>query len=152
MEIMLFNPSADKRCVPFVQQVKFWTTAGELEVYGSLKRLIAALNAHGNGEREKILVLLAATRDHLRDLCTAQDTLAEYRSILVLPDSREETLTMGRTLYPRFVMSLDEAPGELGAVLNRMMQSVTESARNLKPAPARNHPETKRRTRRTRKV
>jgi hypothetical protein len=121
-----------------VGQVKFWTTARELEVCGSVARLMALLDSHGAGSRDKVLVLLADTQKHLKDLHAMRTVLSEYRIILVLPDGKEKTLTMGRALYPRFLTSFDEAPGELGAVLNRMMQSAAEGP-GPKPSSPQDH-------------
>ena len=50
-----------------------------------------------------ISVIQAGSFEELRELVSMVDRLRDFRVILILPDSRPNTLTTGHLLYPRIV-------------------------------------------------
>lgn len=69
---------------------------------------IAAFHIHGG--------------DELEGLIARRDLLADFRTILLLPDSEEDTTARGHLLRPRFVVYGDGDLADASVVLGKMLQ------------------------------
>ena len=71
--------------------------------------------------RVSIAVLLAASRQELLELYAIKDLFRDIRIILILPDSKSETITLGHKLAPRFISYNNSNYNDVGAVLRKMV-------------------------------
>jgi hypothetical protein len=71
--------------------------------------------------RVSIAVLLAASRQELSELYAIKDLFRDIRIILILPDSKSETITLGHKLAPRFISYNNGNYNDVGAVLRKMV-------------------------------
>jgi len=69
-----------------------------------------------------ISVFFTKSKAELFDLVLIKKLLLNLRIILILPDGDNETITMGHTLFPRFVTYTDSDFKDVEAVLNKMIQ------------------------------
>lgn len=70
-----------------------------------------------------IAVFLAASKEELSELVSIRNLLADLRIILVLPDARDDTISKGHTLRPRFLTDVDSDFLDIVAVLGKMFSS-----------------------------
>lgn len=82
-----------------------------------IETLIRPANAWG------ISVLLPATREDLEMLIAIGEFLKTLRIILVLPDSRPDTISMGHALSPRCLLFAQDGLENVGQVLEKMAAS-----------------------------
>jgi hypothetical protein len=71
-------------------------------------------------------ILTVTGSQELRDLVSIARFLRSTRVILILPDREMETVTQGHALRPRFLTWPARAPGEVIAVLNKMLAVANE--------------------------
>ncbi len=67
-----------------------------------------------------VLILIPAQREQIDQLLNMKELLQDFRLILILPDSAEETVTRGHLLMPRFLTFTDNDMAEVLHVLGRM--------------------------------
>ena len=67
-----------------------------------------------------VLILIPNKREQLDQLLKMKELLQDFRLILILPDSSEETVTRGHLLMPRFLTFIDNDMAEVLHVLGRM--------------------------------
>jgi len=67
-----------------------------------------------------VLILIPNQREQLDHLLKMKELLQDFRLILILPDSAEETVTRGHLLMPRFLTFTDNDMDEVLHVLGRM--------------------------------
>jgi hypothetical protein len=92
------------------------------EVHQTLEALAGRLC--GPGGRPDIVVILAASREHLGQVLSIRELLHGLRLILILPDREPDTITRGHTLAPRFLTYVDGDYTHIGAVLQRISSIV----------------------------
>lgn len=68
-----------------------------------------------------VAVILAADNQEFDKILAIGHLVRELRTIIILPDSRDETVSQAYTLYPRFISYADSDFSEVAAVLNRMI-------------------------------
>ena len=66
---------------------------------------------------------MAANKKQLSDLLLIKEELRNLKIILILPDSKSDTISGGHELYPRFVSYIDSDFKEVGAVLEKMIKN-----------------------------
>lgn len=67
--------------------------------------------------------LVADSRD-LSDLLLLREDLRDVRFILILPDTRERTLSRAHALGPRYISYADSDFEDVAAVMKRMMETL----------------------------
>jgi hypothetical protein len=55
-------------------------------------------------------------------LTCMRELIQNNKSIIVLPDQTPETVSMGHTLYPRFISYLDSDFKDIGSVLGKVIR------------------------------
>lgn len=70
-----------------------------------------------------LAILLASSNSDLLDLLLLRDLLLDVRIILILPDRRRDTISIGHSLYPRFLSYVDSDFKDVAAVLDKMMKT-----------------------------
>jgi len=69
-----------------------------------------------------ICVFFAKSKAELFDLVLMKGLLFNLRILLILPDGDNETITMGHTLFPRFLTYADSDFKDVEAVLKKIIQ------------------------------
>jgi hypothetical protein len=69
----------------------------------------------------KAVVLLTASGKELFEILSIRDLLNDIKIILILPDSKRETVLEGHKLYPRFTTYLDSNFDDVAAVLTKLV-------------------------------
>jgi hypothetical protein len=69
-----------------------------------------------------ISVFFTQSKAELFDLILLKELLLNLRILLVLPDGDNETITMGHTLFPRFLTYADSDFKDVEAVLKKIIQ------------------------------
>ena len=72
------------------------------------------------GHTGAVLVLFLPDRKSLEEVLSIKETLRGHDILLILPDERTETVSMGHALYPRFIGYLDGVFGHVTMVLAKM--------------------------------
>lgn len=91
------------------------------EIYQDIQSLSQRLREPGNGQR--LAVLSASDRRDLSDIQSIQSLLSDIPIIVVLPDRKPDTITLGHRLRPRFLTYLDSDFVGLTGVLVKMIKT-----------------------------
>jgi hypothetical protein len=92
---------------------------GQVEIYYTLEKFYQRFTQAGNGNA--VTVLLIANREELENIVQYADLLCDQKIILILPDRAQETLSMGHTLYPRFISYTDSDLQDVTSVLHKLI-------------------------------
>ena len=92
-----------------------------IEICRTFDGLSSRLHLPRNGL--EIAVLFAADSKDLANLVSLQDVFADFRIILIVPDSECDTISQAHTLRPRFLTYADSNVEEVGMVLQKMIES-----------------------------
>ncbi len=92
----------------------------EVEIHRTIRDLEERLRRPLNDPT--IAILVADTREALKELIVIRSLLSNVRMILVLPDRETETVATGHSMHARFLTYLDSNPVEVELVLNRMAE------------------------------
>ncbi len=68
-----------------------------------------------------IAVIFAADDKEFDNILDMGDLLRELRTIIILPDRKDDTVSRALTLYPRFISYADSDFSDVAAVLNKMI-------------------------------
>jgi len=74
-----------------------------------------------------IAVLLAQSNDQLSEFFPLKEFLEDVRIILILPNLERETITKGHLLRPRYIDYVDGDFSNVGAVLEKMSDSMKDN-------------------------
>ena len=121
MNVIFFAEKDDQAGVRLTKTIEKVVPADWLETYLTFDGFSGRLNQPLYDRSQIIAVILAANRDVLQELVLVGESLEGLRIILVLPDRDEETITLGLSIYPRFVSYIDNDFEALGSVLDKMM-------------------------------
>jgi hypothetical protein len=91
-----------------------------MEVYRDVVDLIDRLRHPFNDPT--IAVLVADSRECLRELLVLRHLFRNFRIILILPDRKPETVSKGHDLRARFLTYIDSDPVEVALVLSKMAE------------------------------
>jgi hypothetical protein len=118
MKIILYLPWTDgigKRLFGMIEKL---VVADEIEIFRTVDSLARRLKQPVFDL--KITVLLTTTRQELSEILLIKDLFQDIRIILILPDGDSETLSMGHTLYPRFISYIDSDFEDVAVALSKM--------------------------------
>ena len=101
------------------QEVEELVPEGKGEVHRTIDSLSHSLSRPA--DELNIAVLLAVNMDSLLELIYIRSLLSDVRVILILPDRKDTTISIGHTLHPRFLSYADSNFKDVGAVLKKMM-------------------------------
>ena len=93
--------------------------ARPIEIYRAIESLARRLRQPVNADL--VAVILAADDQEFAKILDIGDFLRELKTIIILPDSRDETVSRAYTLYPRFISYAGGDFSDVAAVLNRMI-------------------------------
>ena len=102
------------------QVIKSVVPVENTEIYRSIEELGKRLRLPTSDV--SIFVLFTKSKTELFDLILIKKWLLDLRILLVLPDGDNETITMGHTLYPRFLTYADGDFKDVEAVLKKLTE------------------------------
>lgn len=120
MNIICFCPRYPKSRFSSAAFVEALDVARHIDVHRQLDSFAEALR-HINID-PSIAFLVVPNRTALRQLVTLRELLSEIRVVLILPDRDPQTIVLGHQLRPRYVGFRDSQPGDVLAVINRLLQ------------------------------
>jgi hypothetical protein len=71
-----------------------------------------------------VIILIANSKKELSGLFIIRDQLLDLRTVLILPDREDDTLSKGHSLYPRFLSYIDSDFNTLSEVLEKMFTNL----------------------------
>ncbi|MFC1734477.1 hypothetical protein ACFL1X_00055 [Candidatus Hydrogenedentota bacterium] len=66
------------------------------------------------------IVLVVRDMDEMKDIVSIESTLTSFRSILVIPESNNEILTLGQELRPRLYVDIDDDFSQIASVIDNI--------------------------------
>ncbi len=118
---LLFYENTDKGAVNRIQSViQGLVPENCIEIYRTISSL--SLRLRKPMDETVIAVLLAARQEDLVDILFIGDLLYDINTILVLPDSEDDTVKKGHQLRPRYLSYMDSNFSDVGAVLGNMLK------------------------------
>ena len=120
MKVLFYRRSGSEVGQRLCRKIESMVPEKGLQTFGALRDLILALQRPPN--RDTVVVLLSETREEVVRLTAFRDLFADYRCILILPDSDPETISRGHGLYPRFLTHVDADAKDIAAVLAKMIR------------------------------
>ena len=123
MGVLLYSTSKKGPGERLQSVIKAFVPKREIELLGTIQSLSRRLREPKDDK--DIGILVAASRDELRELVSVSDLLEDLRIVLVLPDREEETIAKGHTLKPRFLSYADSNFIDVAAVLSKMLAATS---------------------------
>jgi hypothetical protein len=89
------------------------------------------------GFDQRIILILAGSSDDLDQILPFRDLLVNHPVMLILPDSKKDTMTRALSLYPRYIDYIQNDLKDVFPVLKKMVnkicgQTVEEKNKDLK--------------------
>ncbi len=100
-----------KNAMPGVPFIQYYGT-------GAVGRVAPAIY-----NEKAVAVIMVAGRDELAALTRLENTWDRLKTILVLPDSSQETVSMAHRLRPSYIAFTDSCFADVVAVLNHIQES-----------------------------
>ena len=119
MSVLLFSREASGPEEKHEQIIESFVPKLKVETYRTMGSLLDRL--HQPLLDINIAILFAGSREELLEIVSIKDLLSTLRIILVLPDNKRDTVSLGLRLQPRFVSYADSDFKDIGAVLGRML-------------------------------
>jgi hypothetical protein len=119
MQILFFTTQSDLAAKHLQSVIKTLILKDQLEMYRTFDSLSRRLCQPSNNL--DIAVLTVTNGKELRKILSLSDLLSDIRIILILPDSKPDTISKAHTLGPRFLTYLDSDFGEVKSVLSKML-------------------------------
>ncbi len=92
---------------------------GQVEMYNAIDKFRTRMNQTNHSK--VIAVLFISDRLELEKIVSFAEVLHDVKTILVLPDREPDTISIGHTLYPRFIGYADSDLQDVAAVLDKML-------------------------------
>jgi hypothetical protein len=117
--ILLFYSTISEECAEKIEGLIAKAIPTErIEIHRSIESLAQKIR---HPEEERMILLLALhRREDLEEILGLRTILENMRTILVLPDQKEETIAAAHQLRPRFLTVLNGDMEELAAVTKKM--------------------------------
>ena len=123
MSLLFYSTSAKGQGKKLHRVIEVLVLKREIEIFRTIESLTRRLHRPGLGHNMTIAVFLAASKEELSELVSIRNLLADFRIILVLPDTRDDTISKGHTLSPRFLTYQDGDFLDVAAVLGKMLRN-----------------------------
>lgn len=124
MSLLFYSTSAKGPGERLHRVIEVLVPKREIEIFRTIESLTRRLHRPGLGHNMTIAVFLAASKEELSELVSIRNLLADLRIILVLPDTRDDTISKGHALQPRFLTYVDTDFIDIAAVLNKMLANM----------------------------
>ena len=121
MNVLFYLPVTSEIDAKIQKVVEMARSMAKTEVFRSIEDLSSRLRRPADGFT--IAVLVAGNKKDLVDFAFIRNLLSDTPIILVLPDRKESTASIGYGLVPRFLTYVDSNLMEVGAVLEKMLEN-----------------------------
>jgi len=119
--ILFIAPNAGKQALLLEKTILEGCFGLRTCICRTLQELEASLSHPLHSIHERCIhVLFADTRKRLKALVNLMEAFDDLEILLILPDAKSSTFSIGAKLRPRFVISKDQPLEELQAVLQKM--------------------------------
>jgi hypothetical protein len=98
---------------------------GQIENYHTIKSFSIRLRQFS--EESTIALILAINKQELSNILAMQNLLCGIPTILILPDSSDETVSIGHKFRPRYLSYVDSDFNDVSAVLKKMVGGASET-------------------------
>ncbi|MCF8081658.1 MAG: hypothetical protein K9M96_01055 [Deltaproteobacteria bacterium] len=96
------------------------TLGADIQVFRSVTRL--AERFEQPRWELSVMIFNIANQDILNDLIQLKDRMYDLPVILILPDSKRNTILKGHKLYPRFITDIESDFNDLNLVLDKILR------------------------------
>lgn len=121
MNVFFYAPMKSSVSKRLQQKIEAVVPIEEMEIYTRIdtfsKRLCKPLL-----DDRSVAVLLAVTKEELKEILSIQDLITDLRVIVVLPDRKKETIAKGYLLRPRYLAYADGNFSDVAAILKKMLE------------------------------
>ena len=118
MQLLIYSDRDDKNSQRLEAAVHKIIPEGRIEHFRSLEDFRERLRKPI--EPDSVAVLLASSREELRQMQLLRELLTELYVVLVLPDLTKDTIKSAHRLLPRFLSQKDSDFKDLKEVINKM--------------------------------
>lgn len=129
MNLILYTNSSNGKGKRLRQMIESTAPKEQVETFMTVNALGRKLRQPVHGVA--IAVLLVESRQELLELISLKDLFKDIRIILILPDSKSETITIGHKLGPRFISYDYGNYQDVGMVLQKMVAYLKSNALEL---------------------
>ena len=123
MKVLFFTTQSDPDAEQVQNVIEMLVLKDQLEMCRTFDSLSRRLCQPSNDL--DIAVLAAANGEDLLKILSLRNLLSDIRIILILPDSKPDTISKAHAIGPRFLTYLDSYVEELQSVLSKMLDNVT---------------------------
>ena len=126
MKVFLYTTAVEKVARLVKQALEPAVPKGILETYRSASRFARRLRQPKDDFT--IVVLLLGSPEDFLDLLTIRHLLRGVRTIVIVPDTQEETIAMAHRLRPRYLTYIDGDFTGLSTVVYKMVDGYSKRA------------------------
>jgi hypothetical protein len=120
MEILFYYSLADETGKDILQMMENMSNQVRVRLFRNWK--IFSEELKGPRTEKTIAVVLISQREELLNVVSIRDLIHEFRLVLILPDSDENTVSLGHSLRPNFIAYRMGDLRELEIVLKKMLR------------------------------
>ena len=127
---IFFSAHKGKKHVEILSFAEKLFLPSEISIHSKTKELSKAVVEPGFDHR--IILILAASSGDLTQILPFRDLLVNHSVILILPDSKEDTMTLALSLYPRYIDYIRNDLTDVFLVLKKMIKKLHRQAEDEK--------------------
>ena len=121
MNIIYYYAGKDDSSRKVKRIIEIIVATGKYQVFHKLPDFENYLRS--SVSHQDIMIMQANNIKSLQKLTELKDFFSDQRIILILPDSKKETLALAHTLRPRFITYQDSDLREMATVLSNMLRT-----------------------------
>lgn len=122
--IIFFSTSCGEAEERLLRVIKTVVTAKNLRIYRTIDSLSKGLRRPRNDDDIAILLASSRVELHYLNLISLRNLLSDLKIIVILPDSKPDTVSRVHVLRPRFMSYYDSDFQDVAAVLSRMIENM----------------------------
>lgn len=126
MNLFIYLPKPGERGEELLRAVAPFISRGSLDVFSDLESF--AVRVRQPKDAISIALIWNPTAEDLRAIGAMRDFLMGVRTLLVLPDQDEGTITLAHRIFPTYITYIDEGISEVVSVLEWLTRADGESA------------------------
>jgi len=119
MSIIYYTSKKFAPGVSFQKRLNLLLPQFELEILSSVPSLESRLAMHSINI--EVIVMMPENHKRVKDLCSLVNLLSGIRSVLVLPDRKQQTVSKGLELMPSYIGYADTDLKDVEAVLSKIL-------------------------------
>ena len=119
MSVLVYSASTTGRGERVHRVIRVFFPQGEVEVFGTVEAL--SLRLRESKCNHDIAILVAASKDEMRELLCEGDLLGGLRVVLVPPEREDDTIGKEHSRRSLFLTCADSTFIDIAAVLSKML-------------------------------